>query len=100
MMTFSTSPGTGASLPISGVTCAVTLLCIVPARGGGVTPRARDGGRPAAAFTLSLFPPPRDRTPELEEGDRARDRRQPERDGAVRQHRDDGKAAIDAEADE
>src|SRR3954466_13932475 len=100
MMTFSTSPGTGASLPISGVTTGVTSLCIVPASAAALRPRARDSGRPPAALTLPLFPPPGDGTPQLEARDRAGDRRQPERDRAIRQHRDDRQAAVDAEADE
>src|SRR3954447_23491774 len=100
MMTLSTSPGTGASLPISGVTSGVTSLCIVPGSAAALRPRARDGGRAPPALTLPLFPPPSDGTPQLEERDRAGDRRQPERDRAVREHRDDREATVDAEADE
>src|SRR5919205_2143870 len=99
MMTFSTS-GTSASLPISGVASDVTLLCIVPAPAPELRPRTRDRGRPAAALTLSLFPPPGDGTPQLEEGDRAGDRRQPERQCPVREDRDHREAVVHAEADE
>src|SRR6478672_9666312 len=96
MMTFSTSSGTYASLPFNA--SGVTLLCIVPVPGQAL--RLRDRGRAPPRIRLPLFPPARDGTPELEERDRPRDRRQPERERAVRQHRDDGEAIIDAEPDE
>src|SRR5690349_15179509 len=96
MMTFSTSSGTCASLPFNA--SGVTLLCIVPVPGQAL--RLRDGGRAPPRVRLPLFPPPRDRTPELEERDRPRDRRQPERERAVGQHRDDREAVVDAEPDE
>ena len=51
----------------------VTSLCIVPRPGGRYA-----AGRGRAA--RRSVPPPRDRTPQLEVGDRARDRRQPERE--------------------
>src|SRR3954465_6602985 len=97
MMTFSTSSATSASLPVS--LRGVTLLCIVYSPADGSL-RLRDRRRPASPLTVSLFPPPGDRTPQLEEGDRPRDRRKPEREHAVRQDRDDRGAVVDAEADE
>src|SRR3954470_17539315 len=97
MMTFSTSSATCASLPVS--LRGVTLLCIVYSLGRHPL-RLRDRGRPASALTVSLFPPPGDGTPQLEEGDRPRDGRKPEREHAVRQHRDHREPVVDAEADE
>src|ERR671932_2955988 len=97
MMTFSTSSATCASLPVS--LRGVTLLCIVYSLGRRWL-RLRDRGRPPAALTLALFPPAGHGTPQLEEGDRSRDRRKPERERAVRQHGDDREPVVDAEADE
>src|SRR3954469_12732174 len=97
MMTFSTSSATSASLPVS--LRGVTLLCIVYSPADGSL-RARDRGRPASPLTLSLFPPPGDRTPRREEGGRPRDRGKPEPDRAVGQHGDHREPVVHAEADE
>src|SRR4029079_9917917 len=96
MMTFSTSSGTYASLPFNA--SGVTLLCIVPVSGQAL--RLCDSGRAVPRVRLPLFPPPRDGTPELEERDRPRDRRQPERELALGQHREAREAVVDAEPDQ
>src|SRR3954463_15346416 len=100
MMTFSIFSGTGASLPFcDGASRDVTLLCIVYSLGrSALRARARHRGR--AATVVPLFPPPGHRTPKLEERDRPGDRRQPERERAVREDGDDREAAVHAEADE
>src|SRR6185312_4051905 len=96
MMTFSTSWVTLASFRFTF--SGTTLLCVVPGR--SPTLRLCDGGRATAPLVLVLFPPPGDRTPELEERDRARDRRQPEGERPVGEHGDHREAVVDAEADE
>src|SRR6478752_1022144 len=58
----------------------------------------RRGLGPAALRTL-LFPA-RDGAPQLKVRDRARKRRQPEREAAVDEHRDDRQARVDVEREQ